>query len=66
MFQESYNTKLEFTCLSGLRCFLICMQDSAQPAELPGSIAQLVRASPGKLMVMGLSHTRGSQFFFEK
>ena len=30
------NTKLEFNCLSGM---LICIQDSAQPAELPGRLA---------------------------
>ena len=30
------NIKLEFNCLSGM---LICIQDSAQPAELPGRLA---------------------------
>ena len=33
---------------------------------LPPTLAQLVRASPGELMVVGSSPTRGSQFFFEK
>ena len=38
-----------------------------EPSQLSCAlVAQLVKASSGKLMVAGLSPTRGSQFFFEK
>ena len=56
------NTKFDFTCYQVK--MLSDLYAGFGPASCASSVAQLVRASPGKVMVVSSNPTRGSQFFF--